>query len=90
MFYDYKCDSCELTEVYEHSMLESPEFKCLKCGKIMRRVISGGSGVIFNGQGWVSKGSGLFSNPKKITKEVGVKVNAAYADAVNPNVAHKK
>lgn len=90
MIYEYKCDECDLITEIMHSMTETPEYKCEKCGKAMRKLITGGTGFILNGQGWSSKGSALYSNPKTSTKEVGVAVNSAMAGAVNPNVAKRK
>lgn len=44
--YDYRCPSCEHTQEINHRMDETPEIKCEKCGIIMKRIISGGSGFI--------------------------------------------
>lgn len=90
MFYEYKCDNCDTIETIQHGMTENPEFICEKCKGKMRRLITGGAGVHYVGQGWPSKGSGLYSNPKGSTKEVGVAVNPAMAGAVNSDLAKTK
>jgi putative FmdB family regulatory protein len=73
MFYQYHCTECENLKDVEHSMKENPEILCDKCNSIMKRVITGGCGVIYRGLGWVSKGTGTANKPKH-TKEIGVAV----------------
>ncbi|GHT41109.1 FmdB family transcriptional regulator [Planctomycetales bacterium] len=51
--YEYHCDSCshELEEF--QSISDTPLKKCPKCGKNkLRRLISGGAGVVFKGSGF--------------------------------------
>lgn len=52
MIYQYKCDACRGIVEVEHGMKENPVIKCLKCKKPVTRVVSGGAGVIFKGDGW--------------------------------------
>lgn len=85
MFYEYACDECKEIEVKEHGMTENPSYKCSHCGKKMRKVISGGAGIHYKGNGWPRKGSGLMGNPTRTT-EVGVKVNPAMKDAVSDDI----
>ncbi len=50
--YEYECNSCQSIQEVHHGMMETPEIKCEKCGKSTRKIISGGTGVIFaNGSG---------------------------------------
>lgn len=51
--YEYCCDACrENVEVFQ-KMSEKPLEVCPKCGeKALRRLISGGSGLIFKGSGF--------------------------------------
>ncbi len=51
--YEYYCDACqENVEVFQ-KMSEEPLEVCPKCGeKALRRLISGGSGLIFKGSGF--------------------------------------
>ncbi len=50
--YDYRCTNCEY--VFEHfqSMFEEPLKICPRCEGEVKRVISGGSGLIFKGSGF--------------------------------------
>lgn len=50
--YDYFCEKCQNTFEYFQSMSDSVLKKCPKCNKNVRRLISGGSGLIFKGSGF--------------------------------------
>lgn len=54
MRYDYECPSCKRVQEEEHSMRENPKIKCQKCQTIMSRIITGGTGIIFNGPDWIT------------------------------------
>ena len=56
--YDYKCNSCN--HIFEHfqSMNDDHLNLCPECGSEVRRMIGGGSGLIF-------KGSGFYVNDSK-------------------------
>lgn len=56
--YDYKCSNC--SHVFEHfqSMMDDPLSLCPECGGEVKRMIGGGSGLIF-------KGSGFYVNDSK-------------------------
>jgi putative FmdB family regulatory protein len=56
--YEYACDSCGFSFEKFQSMADDPLKVCPECGKNIRRVIHGGSGVIF-------KGSGFYVNDAK-------------------------
>jgi len=50
--YEYECKSCShCFEVFQ-SMSEPPIKECPKCGEEVRRLIFGGTGVIFKGSGF--------------------------------------
>jgi putative FmdB family regulatory protein len=50
--YEYECKSCGyLFEVFQ-TMSEAPLSSCPQCGKEVRRLINGGSGIIFKGSGF--------------------------------------
>lgn len=53
--YDYKCIKCEYVEEHFHSMSETFFALCPKCNNEMVRMVGGGSGVIFKGDGWTPK-----------------------------------
>ena len=48
--YDYICNDCEKIYEYFQSMSDAPIRECPECKKnSLRRVISGGTGLIFKG-----------------------------------------
>lgn len=50
--YDYKCLACDkIFEVFQ-KMTDEPLQNCKYCGGNVKRIISGGSGVIFKGSGF--------------------------------------
>jgi putative FmdB family regulatory protein len=56
--YEYECKSCGYLFEFFQTMREDPLTICPKCGKEVRRLINGGSGIIF-------KGSGFYVTDKK-------------------------
>jgi len=50
--YGYECKSCGYTFDVFQSMADEPMKTCPKCGKAIRRLINGGTGVIFKGGGF--------------------------------------
>jgi putative FmdB family regulatory protein len=50
--YEYECKSCGHSFEAFQSMADDPLKICPLCGKEIRRVINGGSGVIFKGSGF--------------------------------------
>ena len=51
--YDYICNDCEKLYEYFQSMSDAPIKECPECKKnSLRRVISGGTGLIFKGSGY--------------------------------------
>ncbi|MDR3140108.1 MAG: zinc ribbon domain-containing protein [Treponema sp.] len=56
--YEYECRSCGYSFDVFQNMSDEPLKNCPQCGKEVRRVINGGTGVIF-------KGSGFYVTDKK-------------------------
>jgi putative FmdB family regulatory protein len=59
--YEYECKSCGYSFDAFQSMSDEPLRDCPRCGKEVRRLINGGSGIIFKGSGFYvtdKKGSG--------------------------------
>ena len=50
--YEYECKSCKHSFDVFQSMKDEPLKICPKCGKEVRRLINGGNGVIFKGNGF--------------------------------------
>ena len=50
--YDYKCTQCGHDFEMFQSMSESHIKKCPECGGNVRRLVGGGSGLIFKGSGF--------------------------------------
>lgn len=50
--YEYECSSCGHTFEAFQSMSDAPLSSCPKCGKAVKRLILGGTGVIFKGSGF--------------------------------------
>jgi putative FmdB family regulatory protein len=67
--YEYKCKSCGSSFEIFQNMKDEPLKVCPECGREIRRVINGGSGVIF-------KGSGFYSTDKAKTQTKGASANA--------------
>jgi putative FmdB family regulatory protein len=67
--YEYECKSCgHGFEVFQ-SMSDDPLKDCPECGRELRRIINGGSGVIF-------KGSGFYVTDKGSSKQKAEKPKA--------------
>jgi putative FmdB family regulatory protein len=66
--YEYECKSCGYGFETFQNMSDAPLRDCPQCGKELRRLINGGTGVIF-------KGSGFYVTDKKAgsSKEPGAK-----------------
>ena len=50
--YDYKCTKCDHVFEYFQSMSDPALEDCPKCEGLVRRLVSGGSGLIFKGSGF--------------------------------------
>jgi len=66
--YEYECRECHCTFEQFQQMSDEPVKVCPKCGGKVRRLIGGGTGIIFKGSGFYitdSKKSGSASTPAK-------------------------
>jgi len=81
--YEYECKSCSHNFEVFQSMSDPPVKDCPVCGKEVRRLIFGGTGVIFKGSGFYvtdkSKGSGKTETKPSSTQSAE---SAAKADPV--------
>jgi len=57
MIYIYRCkdNECRHEQDEVHGMMQEPQIKCNKCGKIMKKKVTGGCGFILKGSGWNKK-----------------------------------
>lgn len=55
--YDYQCSDCGDTFEVFQSMNDEPLTRCGKCGGTVKRLIGGGSGIIFKGSGFYKNDS---------------------------------
>ncbi len=67
--YEYECTGCGHAFEEERSITAPPRQRCPRCRHKVRRLISGGSGVVFKGSGFYitdsrgKKGSGAEAAP---------------------------
>jgi putative FmdB family regulatory protein len=70
--YGYECKSCGHTFDIFQSMSDEPIRVCPECGKEVRRLINGGTGIIFKGSGFYvtdkGKGGPVGTSSKSPTK----------------------
>lgn len=62
--YEYECQKCKNRFEAFHSMAVKPLEKCPKCKGRVKRLISGGAGVIFKGSGFYETDYKKKSQPK--------------------------
>ncbi len=76
--YDYLCKKCGLNFEHFQTMFDLPLTDCPSCGSSVRRLISGGTGLIFKGTGFYltdykkksnSKDTTIKNKPKPKSKE---------------------
>ena len=72
--YNYYCSDCDTHFSYFQKMSESPISNCENCGGKIKRLITGGTGLIFKGSGFYLTD---YKNGKKSTDD-------------SPNSPHKK
>ncbi|MDR1929586.1 MAG: zinc ribbon domain-containing protein [Treponema sp.] len=72
--YEYECKSCGHAFEAFQSMSDEPLKECPECGKEVRRLINGGSGIIF-------KGSGFYVTDKSKASQTSAKPKAAEGKA---------
>ena len=63
--YNYKCNECENKFAVFQKMSDDPVKDCPQCEGEVRRIISGGSGMIFKGSGFYLTDYGKSGTSKK-------------------------
>ncbi|MDR1220520.1 MAG: zinc ribbon domain-containing protein [Treponema sp.] len=81
--YEYECKSCRHSFEVFQSMKDEPLKICPECGKEIRRLITGGSGVIFKGSGF------YITDAQTKPAAVGGAKDAAKNDVANGATADK-
>ncbi|MFA5853001.1 MAG: FmdB family zinc ribbon protein [Spirochaetales bacterium] len=78
--YEYECRACHHTFEKFQSMSDEPVKVCPECGGAVRRMIGGGTGVIF-------KGSGFYITDSKKSSSASTKspAPASSCAACSPN-----
>ncbi|GMO30236.1 MAG: hypothetical protein LBG79_03880 [Spirochaetaceae bacterium] len=65
--YEYQCQNCGNQFEAFQSMKDEPLTSCPECGGGVKRVVSGGAGVIFKGSGFYTTDKG--PKPEKTSKK---------------------
>ena len=67
--YEYKCSACEEVFEYFQKMTDEPLKICPVCSGEMKRLISGGVGIIFKGSGFYTTDYKNTSNKSSESKD---------------------
>jgi putative FmdB family regulatory protein len=78
--YEYECKSCGHTFETFQAMSDDPLRNCPECGKEVRRLINGGSGVIFRGSGFYVTDKGKSAAGKSAGDKKDSAASSAGAD----------
>jgi len=78
--YEYECRKCSHTFEQFQSMSEEPLKTCPKCGGKVRRLIGGGTGIIFKGSGFYVTDSKKASSAATATSSQTKSAKADKAD----------
>jgi putative FmdB family regulatory protein len=79
--YEYECKSCGHAFDIFQRMSDEPLKICPQCGRDLRRIINGGTGVIFKGSGFYVTDKKGSSAPAKDSQKAGPpEKNATSAD----------
>lgn len=84
--YEYECDSCGHDFETVQKMIDAPLKICPKCGKAIRRVLSGGIGISFKGSGFYVTDKGSQASPTKTASATPTTVPAASSAGTVPPV----
>ncbi len=89
--YDYVCDTCDHEMELYQSFKESPKKKCPHCGKFsLRRVISGGVGLVFKGSGFYVNDSRSKTTSENKTSHINAKDSKKTDEQKKSNIPAEK
>ena len=83
--YDYECKNCGYEFEYFQAMSEDPLDTCPECGGELRRLIGGGTGVIFKASGFY-----VTDNKKQTQKADGASGGNGSGDGSGNGTGEKK
>ncbi|HIF57424.1 MAG TPA: zinc ribbon domain-containing protein [Gemmatimonadetes bacterium] len=78
--YDYRCPNGHQFEVFQR-ISAAPGAKCPDCGEDSERMISGGAGLIFKGEGFYITDYRSEDYKKKASSESGGEINKSDSDS---------
>ena len=81
--YEYECRSCSHSFEAFQGMSEAPLSSCPECGGPVRRLIGGGTGIIFKGSGFYVNDSRKSSSGSVSSSSSSAKPTAETAGAAN-------
>ena len=84
--YEYECKSCGHGFEIFQSMSDQPVRECPKCGQEVRRLIFGGTGVIFKGSGFYVTDKGQYSKKSETRTGKTEPKTESKTDTVSPCV----
>ena len=87
--YEYECKSCRYDFDAFQSIKDEPLKVCPKCGKELRRLIQGGTGIIFKGNGFYSTDKGKKTETDSAGKTEGT-AGSKPADTGTSSAEHAK
>jgi putative FmdB family regulatory protein len=82
--YEYECKSCGYIFDMFQNMSDAPLKTCPRCGKDVRRLINGGTGVIFKGSGFYVTDKNKRSTAAEKPGKTAAKTPAPEAPAPSP------
>jgi putative FmdB family regulatory protein len=87
--YEYECKSCGHTFDVFQNMSDEPVKVCPQCGKEVRRLIKGGTGIIFKGSGFyvTDKNKGSGGTAAKVKKDAPAADASAKPGDAKPEAA---
>ena len=87
--YDYSCPNGHRFEVFQR-MSDEPVSECAECGAVAERVISGGVGFLFKGDGFYISESRSDDYKKKASADSPSDSSSASGDSPKKAAAPKK
>ena len=82
--YEYECKSCRHSFDVFQSIKDEPLKVCPECGRELRRVINGGTGVIFKGGGFYVTDNGGKSGAKTSNGSKTTETKTAGTESPSP------